>query len=421
MKTATTNNANGSKRLGYRSLAMTALATLMLAAPALAQPDMVVRVDNEVIENHTEFFFEDVQVGDTSAPIVVVLRNESSETLEFTENPPIMIGGGFPESFEVIQPVLEAGNTLSPNGSTAFSIKLAPQVVFQNLFTHVYIWTNASPSPFHLIFRGRGTEPPAPQMVLSVDGEELDSGSTVIFDETEVGQSSSLTFTVENIGEADLLLTDIDGNETGQPVALCDLPEFAVTQQPAAVVAAGGTTTFEVTFTPSEDVDYESCFFFGTNDADYEIVDVGMEGYGYQVEEEIIEDEEEDVIDEDEDQIEDDEQIDDNHEDIDDEYVEDEIEEDVEDEYVDDIDDEQNLEDEDQQIEDEQIDDNDDEQNQELDENEEELQDDDAERQHDDSNVGMAMPCGAGGGSAGLMSMALMAGLSFASRRRRSC
>jgi uncharacterized protein (TIGR03382 family) len=199
-------------------------------------------------------------------------------------------------------------------------------------------------------------------------------------------------------------------------VQLCDLPEFAVTQQPGNVVTPNSTATFEITFTPSEDADYQSCFFFASNDADNDVFEATMEGYGYAVQEEVIDDNDQEPIDEEviEDQdepIED--EIDDNNE-----YIED-------DEYVED---DQNVEDEMEEIvEDEPMEELEDgHQNEPLDENDENLQDDnhgqqdeDAERINDDSFGRMAGPCGAGGGSAGLMSMALMAGLSFAGRRRR--
>jgi hypothetical protein len=132
-------------------IVFTALITAAFSSAA-ASAELVVRHDGAELANHTELFIPETEVGDTSQ-LVIVLRNEGIEDLVFSETPPIMLAGGFAEQFELIQPALEVGNLLSPNGSTAFAIRFSPTFELPNAFTHVYIWTSASSTPFHLIVR----------------------------------------------------------------------------------------------------------------------------------------------------------------------------------------------------------------------------------------------------------------------------
>ena len=76
-------------------------------------------------------------------------------------------------------------------------------------------------------------------------GTSLASGGSRSFGSVNAGSTAALTFTIANLGYADLTLT-------GTPkVAVSGSSDFSVTAQPTSPVAASGTTTFTVRFAPT--------------------------------------------------------------------------------------------------------------------------------------------------------------------------
>lgn len=284
--------------LHHVRIALIATVVTAAAAQTANAQDLTVRFDGVEMTNHEELVFPDTPMGETRR-FVITLRNEGAETLQFTENPPIMMSGGFPEHFQIIQPALEAGNTLSPNGSTAFAIDFAPNFRFQRLFTHVYIWTNADTSPFHIIFSGKAT---GSEMVVLVDGFEIPDGGLATFPETEVGSSTTVTVTIENRGDAEMTLT---GDPLAQVFGGFDF-DFSVNSQPNATIPGGDSASFEVTFAPTQERLYTTRMFIntdaheGTNNGLYDI-DIEANAVAAPVEDQPIDEDpiDEDPIDED--------------------------------------------------------------------------------------------------------------------------
>ena len=278
MLTLTNNTQNrGNSRL--RRLLGAALLTAALTGAAHAAPNMVVRINGSEVATNFESNFGEVVVGD-AASLVVVLRNESSEDLLFSEDPPVILAGGFPDQFEIIQPALEFGNKLSPNGSTAFRVDFKPSLRLANLFSHVYIYTNAGASPFHIVVRGQGA---GPQMFVHQAGNEIQDVGTFTFDDTEAGSTIEREFVIENLGEADLVLTE------NPPVFLAGgLGEFvmSVTQQPDAIVAPGDSTSFRIEFAPDQERLYTTRLFIYVNQVDADVnglFDIDLLGNGLAV------------------------------------------------------------------------------------------------------------------------------------------
>lgn len=221
--------------------ALTALAAL--SAPALAVPQLEVRVNNQVVASNDEITLDDTALGQ-STPLIVVLRNIGNQDLVFTGNPFVSVGGGFSEYFSVIQPPLETGNKLSPNGSTAFRVDFTPGHVANRLDTRVFVFTNATPTVFQLTLAGRST---GPRMVVKQDNVTIADGGVVIFPDTPVGATSTVDLVIRNEGNADLQLT-------GNPAATLgggQAAQFAITQQPATSVAPGDSATLTISFTPA--------------------------------------------------------------------------------------------------------------------------------------------------------------------------
>lgn len=117
--------------------------------------------------------------------------------------------------------------------------------------------------------------PPGPEIVVEQPaGSGLSDGtSTVSFGGVVSGLNSSRTFTIRNIGTVDLagLVVAIDGGSAG---------DFSVTTSPAALVPAGGETTFAVQFTPSILGGRTANLHIASNDANENPFDIALSGSG---------------------------------------------------------------------------------------------------------------------------------------------
>jgi hypothetical protein len=122
---------------------------------------------------------------------------------------------------------------------------------------------------------------PVPEMEVSGNGQGIADNDLVpsVTDGTDYGTvatggSVTRTFTIANTGTTPL-------NLTGVPrVQLIGSTDFSVIVQPAAAVAAGGSTTFQVRFTPTGSGLKIALVRIASNDADENPYDFNIQGTG---------------------------------------------------------------------------------------------------------------------------------------------
>ncbi|MBW7907120.1 MAG: choice-of-anchor D domain-containing protein [Phycisphaerae bacterium] len=254
---ARNNNLNGTLRsILARGTAMMAVA--LASAAALAQPVLEVRIQDQVLTSPALFEFQAADL-DQTIPQVVVLRNVGFADLVF-DDPPVTLAGGFPEQFELVQPPLESGNKLSPNGSTAFLVRFKPTLPKESLFTTVFVHSNSAVSPFAIQVRGTVL---VPKMVLKRDNLTVSPNSQVNVQNTRIGQVREVAFTIENQGPRPLLLT---GDELVEVSGGLGSDQFYVIQQPEPLVEAFSATTFIVAFIPTRTGSAAAQVGISTND-----------------------------------------------------------------------------------------------------------------------------------------------------------
>ena len=220
-----------------------AFASAVFAPQAAAQPNIEVRISNTVQAHQQEFTFEPTDVG-TNRPLIVVIRNIGNEPLEFPSTTPIFLGGGFAGQFGLIQPPLESGEVLSPNGSTAFRVDFEPTIPKGRMDATVTIPTNDPDSPLFTL-RLAGIVP-VPELALLFDGVLVAPDSQVNIPPAAVGTTSEVTLEIENRGDRSLSLSGLV-----EVLAGVSADSFLVVQPESDELAPGGSMPFQVVFAPT--------------------------------------------------------------------------------------------------------------------------------------------------------------------------
>ncbi len=166
--------------------------------------------------------------------------------------------------------------TLAPGESASFSIAFAP--TNQGLKSIWFRIPNNDPdeNPYYdFNLTGTGLAP-APEIVVEQPpGVVLvDGTSTVPFGSVNIGAVADLTFTIKNIGHADL--TGLNPTINGT-----DAARFSVMVFPAASVSGpSGSTTFTVRFEPTAVGNRTAVLHIASNDADENPFDITLTGTG---------------------------------------------------------------------------------------------------------------------------------------------
>jgi len=215
---------------------------LLAAASAAAQPVLEVRIDNQVQATRAQRFVSS-EVGEV-ASVIVVLRNVGNQDLAFARTPVVLQPARAPWS--LIQPPLETGDKLSPNGSTAFRLDFAPAVAAAPAEATVSIPTNAAGSPFTLFFTGTTL---APTLEVRVDGEVTASGTEIELAPVRIGETTQQVVVLRNPSalplrfESPALVKDPSSD-----------PSFSLVQPPLETgdqLSPNGSTAFLARFTPA--------------------------------------------------------------------------------------------------------------------------------------------------------------------------
>ncbi|MBV6499234.1 MAG: hypothetical protein CJBNEKGG_01685 [Prosthecobacter sp.] len=170
----------------------------------------------------------------------VVVRNLGTSELN---NLAASITGDNASDFEIIQPLGLTSLAYSPQ-NTGLLIAFTPTASGPRSATLTLTSNDSDEASFEVILQGEGVMEPEIE-VLSPSSTALESGAPYSFGTLAVNAQLTRTFTIRNSGNADLssLFTSIDGPHS---------TDFEITELPATSVGPDETTTFAVTFSPSQ-------------------------------------------------------------------------------------------------------------------------------------------------------------------------
>jgi hypothetical protein len=214
--------------------------------------------------------FGTVYLGETSQPVAFTIDNTAGTA-------PLIISDLYCDGADFIIDYTGFTSSIPAGGTTLFRMSFSPASTGTKTAT-VWISNNdpaTGKNPYTFTVRGTGAA--APDVVMSVwaDGQKRPSGGTLSFGQVTIGTSLAMTFTVLNEGPENLVLNYIlrtDGSTLDFSV---DITGTVM----GAPIAASGSTTFIVTFTPSTTLTVWRDLEIGGNAADSPFV-IRLEGSG---------------------------------------------------------------------------------------------------------------------------------------------
>ncbi|MEM7112219.1 MAG: choice-of-anchor D domain-containing protein [Chloroflexota bacterium] len=225
--------------------------------------------------------FGSITVGNSIVTTFTILNSGSSQ-LNLTGSPNLVsVSGTNASDFAVtVDPVasIAAANT------TTFEVTFTPSGAGVRVATLSIANNDADENPYNFTIQGNGT---APEMDVQGNGQSIADGDMTpdVADDTDFGSATLAativkTFTIENLGDADLTLT-------GSPlinISGADAADFSLTAAPTTPVGAGATTTFDITFAPSSGGAKTATLTIANNDSDENPYTFDLAGTGLDVE-----------------------------------------------------------------------------------------------------------------------------------------
>ena len=217
--------------------------TFTLTGAGGAEPEINLFHGSTNLPSGGSFNFGDVAVGSSGSAMTFTVENLGTADLNLTGNPLVEIAGADVVMFTVdAQP----STSIGPSGNTTFTITFLPANGGVKTATVTIANDDSDENPYTFMLTGNGVA--APEIGLRQNATEISSGTgSYDFGIVAVGSSSAeITFTVENLGTADLELS-------GAPrvgVGGTNSTMFTVMTQPDTPVPPSGATVFMIMFSP---------------------------------------------------------------------------------------------------------------------------------------------------------------------------
>jgi len=186
------------------------------------------------------------------------ITNLGKTDLILTGTPKVVITGSGASAFEVTS---QPTSPILPSKSSLFSIKFLPNASTIYSATVSISNNDYNDSPYTFTIKGTGVEPEINIQDSSSNNIVCGSGS-FDFSDVNVNSSDSETFTIQNIGSADLVLS-------GSPkvtISGSGAAAFSVTTQPSSPIQPSNNTTFTIEFEPTNRINYSATVSIPNND-----------------------------------------------------------------------------------------------------------------------------------------------------------
>ena len=197
----------------------------------------------DIADGTGSYTFADTSVGD-SVDIDFTIENLGSYDLLLDGASPVAISGTHAGQFTVIDPPSTA---IAPSASDTFTVRFSP-ISSGTKNAAVTIENNdLTEDPYTFDLSGDGLEG---EINIKHGAADIpDSTGIFTFDETLISETTTESFTIENLGDGDLFLT---GSPYRVSISGPDAGDFSVSVSPAATISSLGSSSFSIAFNPTE-------------------------------------------------------------------------------------------------------------------------------------------------------------------------
>jgi hypothetical protein len=199
-------------------------------------PDINVRQgDNDLLSGLGVYSFGYAEVSTVGDPVEFTIENKGTDILNINS-----ISVTFGDPFQFVMDTASTVYNINPSGSTTFTIAFSPNSVAEPKSATITIDSD-DPDEALYTFQVEGEAVIAP--VPDINVKEVARNGFYNFGPVILGNSKTVQFTIDNKGTANLIITSVvNQNPT----------KFTLNDTTAPVVPPGGSTLFEVSFTPTD-------------------------------------------------------------------------------------------------------------------------------------------------------------------------
>src|SRR5689334_1701310 len=229
-------------------------------------PEIGVQVDGVDLASGGEVGFGSTLVG---TPVTHTFTVQNCGNCELTLSP--LDASSFPDGFSLVTNV--GATTLDPGATTTFTVQLDATAAGSFAGTIHLLSNDADEGSFDIGLDGTVTAPviTVPEIRIWSDSTELTSGDAVSFGPTLLGTTVTHTFTIQNTGDGDLLLSQLDPSVLPAGFTL-------VQGLGATTLHSTAVTTFVVRFDAATHGAFGGTLHVLSNDADEGSFDIGLSG-----------------------------------------------------------------------------------------------------------------------------------------------
>ncbi len=234
--------------------------------------------NSPIADDYTDFGNQTVASGTIIRTFTI--KNDGTSALSLTDaSPYISISGADAGDFSVSSIPTAS---IATSGQTTFGITFDPSVAGLRTAAISIANDDTDENPFTFDIQGTGT---VPEINILGNATNISNGSAnpSSADHTDFGSQTVAagtiirTFTIQNIGTSDLTLTGLSPFIT---IIGANAGDFNITAIPTASIAASGTTTFNITFDPSEAGLRTATLSIANNDTDENPFTFDIQGTG---------------------------------------------------------------------------------------------------------------------------------------------
>ncbi len=250
--------------------ALSSGAAYVFTIVAATSPEIAVEypVDSDLTDGAAALAFGDSAIG-AGVPLGLTIRNTGTATLDLGA---ISIDGTDAGSFSAGIP---ASAALAPGELTTLELTFTPASIGAKNATLHIASNDTDENPFDISLGGTGVVG-APEIAIEAPpGKDWsDGGGPLDFGGGLSGITGIRTLTIRNTGNAELTLgtPTIDGPEAA---------DFIAAMPASAAVAAGSSTTLEISFTPSASGAMSATLHIPSDDGDEASFDLTLAGRGF--------------------------------------------------------------------------------------------------------------------------------------------